>query len=61
MFKASLIHRIDRPTSGVVVSLILASKSLSRMNHHLENFFQKTYWAIVSKVPPKNQRYLKIT
>jgi 23S rRNA pseudouridine1911/1915/1917 synthase len=46
-----VIHRIDRPVSGVVV-FAKTSKALSRMNAQLkEKSFQKTYWAIVEKEP----------
>ena len=42
-----LPHRIDRPTSGIVV-LSKTSKSLSRMTEILrEKKIKKTYWAIV--------------
>ena len=54
-----VIHRIDRPTSGVVV-FAKTSKSLSRMNLLLRNNqVKKTYWAIVSKVPPKESEVLE--
>lgn len=45
-----LVHRLDRPTSGVMV-LAKTSKALSRLN---KQFIQKTtskiYWAIISGV-----------
>ena len=54
-----VIHRIDRPTSGVVV-FAKTSKSLSRMNLLFRNNqVKKTYWAIVSKVPPKESEVLE--
>ena len=54
-----VIHRIDRPTSGVVV-FAKTSKSLSRMNLLFRNNqVKKTYWAIVSKVPPKESEILE--
>ena len=46
------IHRLDRPTSGVVL-YARTSKALSRMNEQFrEKQVQKTYWAIVEKKPP---------
>lgn len=46
-----VIHRIDRPTSGLVM-LAKTSKGLSRMNALFQNkAIQKTYWAIVEKAP----------
>lgn len=46
-----VIHRIDRPVSGVVV-FAKTSKALSRMNEALKKkSFQKTYWAIVQDKP----------
>ena len=54
-----VIHRIDRPTSGVVV-FAKTSKSLSRMNLLFRNNqVKKTYWAIVSKAPPKKSEILE--
>jgi 23S rRNA pseudouridine1911/1915/1917 synthase len=47
-----LIHRIDRPVSGLVV-LAKTSKALARMNELFkERAVQKTYWAVVGKKPP---------
>ena len=44
-----LPHRIDRPTSGIVI-LSKTSKSLSRMTRIFrEKNIQKTYWAVVEK------------
>ena len=46
-----VIHRIDRPTSGLVV-FAKTSKSLSRMNLMLKDHaIQKTYWAITQNKP----------
>lgn len=46
-----VIHRIDRPVSGVVL-FAKSSKALARLNEMLKNRdFQKTYWAIVEKRP----------
>ena len=49
------IHRIDRPTSGVII-FARTSKALSRMNEKFrDNKIHKTYWAIVkNKLPKKN-------
>jgi|TARA_B110000495_G_scaffold10401_1_gene7496 23S rRNA pseudouridine1911/1915/1917 synthase len=53
------IHRIDRPTSGVLV-FAKTSKALSRMNELFrENKIQKTYWAVVKNQTPKTQGSLK--
>ncbi|MCW8897829.1 MAG: RluA family pseudouridine synthase [Flavobacteriales bacterium] len=47
-------HRIDRPTSGIVV-FAKTSKALMRLNKMFQDKeIQKTYWAIV-KNPPKNK------
>jgi 23S rRNA pseudouridine1911/1915/1917 synthase len=47
-----LVHRIDRPVSGVVV-FAKTSKALSRMNQLVkERKFKKLYWAIV-ELPPE--------
>ena len=44
-------HRLDRPTSGVVV-FAKTGKALSRMNRLFrENEVSKTYWAITAAVP----------
>lgn len=56
-------HRLDRPTSGVVV-FARTSKALARMNKlFAEKETQKTYWAIVKNPLPKDQdtliHYLK--
>ena len=55
------IHRLDRPTSGIVL-FARTSKALSRMNEQFKNQkVQKTYWAIVSKMPPNNTGTLNNT
>ena len=56
-------HRIDRPTSGIVV-FTKTSKALTRMNQLFhDKEIQKTYWAIVKNKPAKPQdslvHYLK--
>ncbi len=58
-----LVHRIDRPTSGLVI-YAKTSKALSRLTQMIKNReIQKTYWAIVPKeMIPQSQRlvhYLK--
>lgn len=48
-----VIHRLDRPVSGVVV-FAKTSKALKRMNELVKNReFKKTYWAIVKTMPPE--------
>ena len=48
------IHRLDRPTSGVVL-YARTSKALTRMNEQFRNKeVQKTYWAVVDNSPPNN-------
>ncbi len=50
-----LIHRIDRPVSGIVV-LAKTSKALTRMNELFKTRdVQKTYWAIVEQRPQKTE------
>ena len=45
------IHRLDRPTSGIVL-YARTSKALSRMNEQFrEKQVQKTYWAVVDNAP----------
>ena len=46
-----VVHRIDRPVSGLVI-LARTSKSLERMNALFrENQTRKTYWAITGRSP----------
>ncbi|MEQ8625671.1 MAG: RluA family pseudouridine synthase [Vicingaceae bacterium] len=50
-----LPHRIDRPTSGLVI-MAKTSKALARMNKLFqEKKIMKTYWAMVKNIPPKNE------
>lgn len=52
-------HRLDRPTSGVVV-FARTSKALSRMNAiFAEKEAVKTYWAIVKNKPERPQATLE--
>ena len=58
-----VVHRLDRPTSGVIV-FAKTSKSLERLNKMLrEKTINKTYWAIVKNKPQPEQdtlvNYLK--
>lgn len=58
-----LVHRIDRPTSGLVI-YAKTSKALTRLTQMVKNReIKKTYWAIVAKeMISKSQRlvhYLK--
>jgi 23S rRNA pseudouridine1911/1915/1917 synthase len=49
-----VVHRLDRPVSGVVV-LARTSKSLERMNALFrEKETKKTYWAVVKNKPRKD-------
>lgn len=53
------IHRLDRPTSGIVL-YARTSKALTRMNKQFrEKEVKKTYWAIVENAPPKINGTLK--
>ena len=56
------IHRIDRPTSGIIL-FAKTSKALTRMNEKFRNNeITKTYWAIVKNMLPRKadnlQNYL---
>jgi 23S rRNA pseudouridine1911/1915/1917 synthase len=58
-----LVHRIDRPTSGLVI-YAKTSKALSRLTQMVKNReIEKTYWAVVAKeMIPQSQKlvhYLK--
>ncbi|MCL2027267.1 MAG: RluA family pseudouridine synthase [Bacteroidales bacterium] len=49
-----LPHRLDRPTSGVLL-LTKTDKALARVNKLIhDREFHKTYWAIVKNKPSKN-------
>jgi len=51
-------HRLDRPTSGVVV-FARTSKALTRLNKlFAERQTEKTYWAVVKNPPPKDSERL---
>ncbi|WP_073176402.1 RluA family pseudouridine synthase [Flagellimonas flava] len=48
-----VVHRLDRPTSGIVV-FSKTSKALPRLNKLFsEGKTKKTYWAVVNKAPEK--------
>lgn len=48
-----VVHRLDRPTSGIVV-FARTSKALVRLNKMFsERETEKIYWAIVKNAPPK--------
>lgn len=50
-----VVHRIDRPTSGIVI-FARTSKALERLNEMLrDKQIQKTYWAVVKNSPQKNE------
>ena len=54
-----LIHRIDRPVSGVVL-LAKTSKALSRMVDKVRTRdFEKHYWAVVRNAPPRREAVLE--
>lgn len=54
-----VVHRLDRPVSGVVV-FAKTSKALERMNRMFrEGQVQKTYWAIVRNRPSEPERRLR--
>ncbi len=49
-----VVHRIDRPVSGVVL-FARTSKALERMNELFrDKKVQKTYWAVVKNAPPSD-------
>lgn len=52
-----LVHRIDRPTSGLVI-YAKTSKALSRLTQMVKNReLKKTYWAVTAKadIPPQQR------
>jgi len=53
-----VVHRLDRPVSGVIV-FAKTSKALTRMNKLFqERKVKKTYWAIVKNRPPETEEVL---
>ncbi|GAB6007638.1 RNA pseudouridine synthase [Bacteroidia bacterium] len=52
-------HRLDRPTSGIVV-FAKTSKALARLNDMFKNKeISKTYWAVVKEAPKQAEGTLK--
>lgn len=50
-----VVHRLDRPVSGLVV-FAKTSKALSRLNNMFrDSEVHKTYWAIVKNTPPYDE------
>ncbi|WP_350292027.1 RNA pseudouridine synthase [uncultured Croceitalea sp.] len=50
-----VVHRLDRPTSGIVV-FAKTSKALPRLNKLFsEGKTKKTYWAVVDKIPENKE------
>lgn len=48
-----VVHRLDRPTTGIVL-FAKTSKALPRLNKlFAEKTAKKTYWALVKNQPPK--------
>lgn len=53
-----VVHRLDRPTSGIVV-FAKTSKALPRLNKLFkEKEAKKTYWAVVKNPPPQESDIL---
>lgn len=53
-----IIHRLDRPVGGVII-FAKTSKALVRMNKQFQDReIQKTYWAVVEKLPKENEELL---
>jgi len=53
-----VVHRLDRPTSGIVV-FAKTSKALPRLNKMFaEKDAKKTYWAIVKNLPKEPEKRL---
>lgn len=54
-----VVHRLDRPVSGVVL-FARTSKAVTRLNKmFLEKQVKKTYWAVVKQLPPQEEDTLK--
>ncbi|MCK9547536.1 MAG: RluA family pseudouridine synthase [Sphaerochaeta sp.] len=54
-----VVHRLDRPTSGAIV-YAKTEKALSRLNALFRlDTVEKSYWAVVDKVPPKEHGVLE--
>ncbi len=53
-----IIHRLDRPVGGIIL-FAKTSKALVRMNKQFaDREIEKTYWAIVEKLPPQDEEVL---
>ena len=53
-----VVHRLDRPTSGIIV-FARTSKALTRLNKlFAERQTEKTYWAIIKNAPPRDSETL---
>ena len=53
-----VVHRLDRPVSGVVI-FAKTSKALTRLNNMLKSGeIHKTYWAVVKNKPPSDNGQL---
>ena len=53
-----VVHRIDRPVSGVVI-FAKTSKALTRLNEMIkEGQIHKIYWAVVKNQPPEESGHL---
>ena len=53
-----VVHRIDRPVSGVVI-FAKTSKALTRLNEMIkEGQIRKTYWAVTKNQPPEESGHL---
>jgi 23S rRNA pseudouridine1911/1915/1917 synthase len=54
-----LIHRIDRPVSGIVL-FAKTSGALANLNEQFKSRqLKKTYWAVVQNLPPKKEGTLE--
>lgn len=54
-----VVHRLDRPVSGVVL-FARTSKALSRLNKMFqEKTIKKTYWALVAELPKDDEGQLR--
>ncbi|MDO4727371.1 MAG: RluA family pseudouridine synthase [Bacteroidota bacterium] len=54
-----VVHRLDRPTSGIVV-FARTSKALTRLNQMFkEHQLQKVYWALVKQKPEPDSQILE--
>jgi len=55
---AGLVHRIDRPVSGIVI-FARTSKALTRLNEIFkQREVKKTYWAVVDRMPSEPEGHL---